>query len=85
MQRKKLTFGGLLALAVLLPLWWLGGMRAPRAVASCGGYLADWSDAAAFQPGCLDLGPPPLAAPPPGDPVTQWTADASRVNLNDSL
>lgn len=86
MRAKEIALGGLLTLVVLLlPLWWLEATRAQTTVTTCGSYQADWSDPQAFQAGCLDLGPAPLAPPPPGDPVTQWAADASRLNLNDAL
>ena len=86
MRGKDIALGGLLTLAILvLPLWWLGSTHAQNTVPPCGSYQADWSDAKAFQPGCLQLGPAPLALPPPGDPASQWAADASRLNTNDAL
>ena len=86
MLRQDVIWGGALTLLTVLGgIYWSGITHAQIRNLDCGVYRADWSDARAFSPGCIVLGPPPAVAPPAGDVTAQWSGDASRVNYNDAL
>ena len=86
MLRRQIILIGALALLVGLGVVEWGSLsKAGASTTPCGEYRADWSDARAFSPDCMPLGPPPISAPPVAEVTEQWSPDASRVNYNDAL
>ena len=64
MLRQDVIWGGALTLLTVLGgIYWSGITHAQIRNLDCGVYRADWSDARAFSPGCIVLGPPPAVAP----------------------